>query len=97
MNNIKHLLLVGLFTCTSAVLAKVNINTANFDELSALSGIGEAKAAAIIEYREEHGEFASVDELTKVKGIGQATLDKLRMDLSVKGKTDLSDVKNLSK
>ena len=54
---------------------KVNINTAGVEELSALSGIGEAKARAIVEYREENGCFRSAYELENVEGIGPALVD----------------------
>ena len=58
---------------------KVNLNTADADTLQKeLSGIGSAKAHAIVAYREANGEFASVDELLEVKGIGKAILDKNR-------------------
>ena len=48
-----------------------------------LHGVGEAKARAIVEYREAHGAFASVDQLLEVKGIGAATLEKNSQRLSV--------------
>lgn len=57
---------------------QVNINTADEDTLCTLNGIGETKAKAIIEYRNEHGNFSSVDELLKVKGIGEKTLEKIK-------------------
>jgi competence protein ComEA len=67
-----------------AQVAVVNLNTADVDTLQReLAGIGETKAKAIVAYREEHGNFASVDELLEVKGIGQATLEKNRDKLSV--------------
>lgn len=56
--------------------SQVNINTASLEELCALSGIGAVKAKAIIQYREEQGPFHSPEELSKVKGIGPATLQK---------------------
>lgn len=48
---------------------KININTATAEELTALYGIGEARAKKIIEYREENSRILSTDELLKVEGI----------------------------
>ncbi len=62
----------------SALAVMVNINSATENELIALPGIGPSKAHAIAEYRQQQGGFKSVDELKEVKGIGSATLDKLR-------------------
>lgn len=56
----------------------VNINTAGVSELTQLSGIGEARAQAILKYREEHGDFSSVDELANVSGISSGIVEKLR-------------------
>jgi competence protein ComEA len=62
---------------------KVNLNTADAATLQReLLGIGEVKAQAIVAYRDEHGDFASVDELLEVKGIGESTLEKNRDKLS---------------
>lgn len=62
----------------------VNLNTADAETLQRdLSGIGQVKAKAIVEYREANGPFTSVDELLEVKGIGAATLEKNRSKLSV--------------
>ncbi|WP_394209834.1 ComEA family DNA-binding protein [Psychrobacter piscatorii] len=63
--------------------ATVNINRASEGELVSLNGIGSSKAQAIILYREMFGEFKTVDELAKVKGIGAKTLEKNRRRLSV--------------
>lgn len=63
--------------------ALLNINTASAQELQTLSGIGPQMAQRIIEYREEHGNFTSVDVLTKVKGLGEKTLEKLKPFISV--------------
>ena len=73
------LLLVTVATGESGKgIATVNINTADSVELSSLPGIGSAKAAAIVEYRTEHGHFTTVDDLTKVQGIGKKVLNKIR-------------------
>lgn len=67
-----------------AQVAVVNLNTADAATLQReLVGVGATKAQAIVSYREEHGNFASVDELLEVKGIGEATLEKNRDKLSV--------------
>lgn len=61
----------------------ININTASAELLTELNGIGEVKAAAIVEYRRAHGGFSSVDELINVKGIGEKTLEKIRSSVTV--------------
>ncbi|WP_254423175.1 ComEA family DNA-binding protein [Psychrobacter sp. DAB_AL32B] len=61
----------------------ININRATEGELTALNGIGSSKAQAIILYREMFGSFKTVDELTKVKGIGAKTVEKNRGRLTV--------------
>ncbi len=66
-----------------AVLSKLNINMASQDQLTELPGIGEKKAAAIVDYRMDHGNFNSVEELTNVKGIGDKLLTKLRDKVKV--------------
>lgn len=67
-----------------AAVATVNLNQADAATLTReLKGIGPAKAQAIIDYREQQGTFVSVEELLEVKGIGVATLERLRSQLTV--------------
>jgi competence protein ComEA len=62
----------------------VNINSASVAELTTLPGIGEAKAKAIVDYREA-APFKTVDDLKLVKGIGEKTLEVLRSKITVGG------------
>jgi competence protein ComEA len=63
---------------------RVDLNHAGHAELLQLPGVGETLAARIEDYREEHGGFGSVDELTNVRGIGHATLERLRPHVLVR-------------
>lgn len=72
-----------VFLWVAVAVAAVNINTASQQDLETLPGIGPAKAEAIIKYREEHGSFHQVDDLTKVNGIGQKTIDSIRDSIEV--------------
>ena len=69
---------------TLAAVAPVNLNTADAETLAReLKGVGAAKAKAIVDYREAHGPFNTVDELLEVKGIGTSILDSNRAKLSL--------------
>ena len=75
---------VGPSKAVPAVAPAVNINTASAEAMShALTGIGPAKAKAIVEHRQKRGAFQSIDELLEVKGIGPATLAKNRTRLRI--------------
>ena len=78
-------LIVGMFFICASALAAININTANQQQLESLNGIGPVKAKAIIDYRTKNGAFKTVDDLKKVSGIGDKTLEKLKKDISVTG------------
>jgi competence protein ComEA len=56
----------------------VNINTATAEQLDALPGIGPTKAQAIIDYRNEHGRFSSIDDIQNVKGIKEGEFSKIK-------------------
>ena len=60
------------------VSGKININTATAEQLIELNGIGEVKANAIIEYRNNYGNFTSLEEIMNVKGIGEKTFEKIK-------------------
>ena len=61
----------------SALTQLVDLNTADAETLQTLPGIGPAKAAAIIAYREEHGPFRIVEDITNVSGIGEGILSQI--------------------
>lgn len=68
----------------SSPVSQINVNTASFAELQKLPGIGPAYSKRIIEYREKHGKFTSVDELIEIKGIGKKRLEKLQPFVKLK-------------
>lgn len=69
----------------SFAAAVVDINTATAQELTTIKGIGAKTAEKIVAYREANGPFKSVDDLTKVSGIKEKRLDKIRAELTVGG------------
>lgn len=63
---------------------KININSADKEELMTLTGIGETKASSIIEYRSKNGKFVSIEQLAEVNGIGIKTVEKLKDKITIK-------------
>ena len=68
----------GVVKAAKGIPKDVNINTADKETLVLLPGVGPATAEAILAYRKDNGNFKSVDELVKVKGIGDKSLAKLK-------------------
>lgn len=63
--------------------AKINLNTATREDLMTLNGIGEAKADAILRYREEHGNFSSIEDIKKIEGIKDGIFNKVKDQITV--------------
>lgn len=74
-NSLKNDACITESTTTSA---KVSINNATVELLMTLPGIGEEKAKDIVAYREENGLFTTIEDLTKVSGIGEALFAKIK-------------------
>lgn len=70
-------------TSTSSSSNKINLNTATLDQLLSLPGVGEAKAKAILSYREKKGGFSSVQQLLEVTGIGEKMFEKIKEKVSI--------------
>lgn len=87
-------LLVASFFYAASALAAVNINTANVEQLQTLPNIGQVKAEAIVKERKANGPFKSVEDLTRVKGIGVKTVEKIGSDAAIDGDTTSSDEKS---
>jgi len=88
MKAIRQIVLAALLVAGIGPLAAapVDINTADAATLAAaINGVGPSRAAAIIAYREANGPFASVDELTAIRGIGPKLLERNREVISVGG------------
>jgi len=68
---------------SAGLAGKININTATTEELDTLPGIGPAFAQRIIEYRNANGPFKTIEEITNISGIGDATFQKFKDRISV--------------
>jgi competence protein ComEA len=85
MKKILSLFIPFVLFSGSVFAAPVNINEADASEISAaLKGIGMKKAQAIVDYREQYGQFSTAEDLARVKGIGEKTVSKLKEDILLK-------------
>ncbi len=65
---------------------RININSADVEELTELPGIGSAYAKRIVEYRKEFGPFKKIEDLLNVRGIGDRTFEKIRDRITIQEK-----------
>lgn len=86
------LVLAFLFSCflslqvqaaAKASDKKININTASVEELQKLPRIGAQVAQRIVDFRKEHGKFKKIEEIMKVRGIGEKTFNKIKNMITV--------------
>lgn len=88
MRSFRKMLVAGLCILPLYATAgeRVNINTADATTLAAaIQGVGQARAEAIVAYREKHGPFATIDDLALVRGVGERVLEQNRERLTVSG------------
>lgn len=80
---ISLLLAFSLSSFAAFAAEKININTASADELQLLNGVGPSTANAIVQYREQNGAFANVDDLVNIKGIGEKKVANIAENVTV--------------
>ncbi|HUQ27562.1 MAG TPA: ComEA family DNA-binding protein [Usitatibacter sp.] len=80
-------LVAVLLAYVGVAFGAVNINSATQEQLESLNGVGPVKAKAIIDYRNKHGRFKTLEEIKDVDGIGDATFAKIRGDIQLTGTT----------
>jgi competence protein ComEA len=83
----KLLIITGLLVSSALNASPININNADAKAIAkALNGVGNIRAEAIVQYRAEHGEFSSVDDLMKVNGVNSKIVEKNREDILLSDK-----------
>lgn len=82
---------LALLAFSLSAFAAVNLNTASQAELETLDGVGPVKAQAIVDYRKKNGNFKSVDDLNKVTGFGDKTVNGLKGKVNVSGSASSAD------
>ncbi len=93
MTNLKSVLLALILGLVSATgwASPIDINTATAEQFAAtMKGVGPNKAQAIVQYREQHGPFKRVEELTQVRGIGKKTIEVNKTVITVNMEADPS-------
>lgn len=70
-------------TEAKSLLGKIDLNTADAEELMRLEGIGEKRAEDIVAYREEKGGFRKIEEIMEVPGIGEKVFEQIREDITI--------------
>lgn len=73
----------GEMISAEMILRKININTAAAEELVLLPSVGEGRAADIIAYRKENGNFSCIEDIMKVSGIGEKTFEEIKEQITV--------------
>lgn len=88
MNSLKKALvsIVLLFPLLCIAEERIDINVADVETLMSIKGIGEKRALAIIDYREQYGPFKSVDDLSEVRGVSESLIERSRELLVVKAR-----------
>jgi competence protein ComEA len=76
--NISSFVSTPTVSASSTSSGKININSASVAELESLPGVGPSRAKAIVTYREENGDFTSIDEIMNISGIGPKTYENLK-------------------
>ncbi len=90
--NLIVVMILGIFLVSGGaavsadILQKKDINKATLNDLITVKGISDKKASAVLGYLQEHGPAKDMDELLKVRGIGEKTLEKIKEEFEVKGK-----------
>jgi competence protein ComEA len=77
-------IIFGLLFLAVSLFAKIDLNSADAETLASIKGVGEKKAEAIIEYREKNGKFNKIEDVLKVKGIGDKLLEVIKQEAEVK-------------
>ena len=86
MKLIRNFLLMIALALSSFAMAAVDLNTGTVAEFQTISGVGPAKAKAIVDYRQKNGDYKSISELKNVKGIGDKLYNKIKGEVEI-GKT----------